>query len=849
MRPSQLTMKLLAGAGIGAGSLLGWAAAAAATPPSPPAAATPAAATSQSQAPAGPQRPLAPNPPSKQPTITSAPASPGTDTTPTWTFTNPNRSGTTTCELLQGSSVVFSPVACSGSATYDLAGHAYTTYTFVVTATVGNSTGTASSSYTFLPPAPAITGAPTGPGNDTTPTWSFTTPSGTSDQCSLLSGSIVVGGPVACSGSQTFPVSTDGTYTFSVVAVAPTGFRSAPATSSYTLDTTPPPAPVITSAPPSLSTDDTPTWTFTATGATGATCTITSGLTTVVGPAACSSPATFDLTAEPDGTYTLSVTAHDALGNVSPAATSTYTLQRIIPPPSPTITAAPASPGNDSTPTWSFTTPTGSADQCSLLNGSTVVAGPVACSGSQTFTVSTDGTYTFSVVAVDTATNARSVAATSTYTYDHTPPSAPVFTARPSSPSTNATPSWSFTTPATAASLECTLRLGTTVIAGPTACSGTFTTNLKNRPDGTYTLSVVALDALGNRSTPATAAYTLDRTPPAPPTITGGPASPTNDSTPTWTVTPPAGAVATTCTITSSKGTVLGPVPCSGAFTAVLTSVADGTYTLATVAKDAAGNVSAPASTTFTLDRTPPPTPTITGGPASVSSDTTPSWSFKAPGANTVLCSVLAGAAQVVAPVGCSSPASFDLSKLPDGTYTFSVVSLDAAGNRSAPATRSYSLRAARGTPAPAPNPTPPPSPAPDSTPPPGTSPAPAPPPNSTSSPTPGSTPSPGPGRNGTPAPNSGPAPSTTPTTLPSITLTPPTTAPPPVERIIQTAGRVATDVSSKAAFPLVLLALVILFLAIQDQIDRRDPKLAEAPLHAGDSLEFGPPPTRRGTT
>jgi hypothetical protein len=846
MRPSQLTTKLLAGAGVGAGVLVGWAAAAAAAPtssiPTPPPA--------PSHAPAGPQRPLAPNPPSKQPTITSAPASPGTDPTPTWTFTNPNRAGTTTCELRQGASVVFAAAACAGSVTYDLAGHAYTTYTFVVTATVGNSTGTATSSYTFLPAAPAITGTPTSPGNDTTPTWSFTTPAGTADQCSLLSGSTTIAGPVACSGSQTFTVSTDGTYTFSVVAVAPTGFESAPATSSYTLDTTPPPAPIITSAPPSLSTDDTPTWAFTATGATGTTCAISNGSATVVGPVACTSPDTFDLTTQPDGTYTLTVTAHDALGNVSAPATSTYTLQRIIPPPSPTITGAPTSPDNDSTPTWSFTTPAGTADQCSLLSGSTTVAGPTACSGSQTFTVSTDGTYTFSVVAVDTATGARSVAATSTYTYDHTPPSAPVFTARPTSPGTNATPSWTFTTPATAVALECTLRLGTTVIAGPAPCSGTFTTSLKNRADGTYTLSVVALDAVGNRSTTATSSYTLDRTPPATPTITGGPASPTNDSSPTWTVTPPAGAGATTCTITSSKATVLGPAPCAGAFTAVLNNVADGTYTLTAVAKDAAGNVSAPASTTFTLDRTPPATPTITGGPTSVSSDTTPSWSFKAPGANAVSCSVLSGATEVVAPVGCSSPAVFNLSKLPDGTYTFSVVALDAAGNRSAPATRSYTLRTTRGTPAPPPSPGPTttPGPPPGSTPPPGSSPAPAPSPSPTPDPSHGSTSTPGPGRNGTPTPGPGPGP--TPTTLPSITLTtPPTTAPPPVERIIQTAGRVATDVSSKAAFPLVLLALVILFLAIQDQIDRRDPKLAEAPVHAGDTVEFGPPPTRRGTT
>jgi hypothetical protein len=56
----------------------------------------------------------------------------------------------------------------------------------------------------------------------------------------------------------------------------------------------------------------------------------------------------------------------------------------------------------------------------------------------------------------------------------------------------------------------------------------------------------------------------------------------------------------------------------------------------------------------------------------------------------------------------------------------------------------------------------------------------------------------------------------------------------------------VVTQASKTAAFPLILLALVILFLAVQDQIDRRDPKLSEAPVHAGDELEFGPPPSRK---
>ena len=48
-------------------------------------------------------------------------------------------------------------------------------------------------------------------------------------------------------------------------------------------------------------------------------------------------------------------------------------------------------------------------------------------------------------------------------------------------------------------------------------------------------------------------------------------------------------------------------------------------------------------------------------------------------------------------------------------------------------------------------------------------------------------------------------------------------------------------DSITQPALPLTLLVLVFAFLLVQDRIDRRDPKLAAAPLEPEPDLEFGP--------
>ena len=53
--------------------------------------------------------------------------------------------------------------------------------------------------------------------------------------------------------------------------------------------------------------------------------------------------------------------------------------------------------------------------------------------------------------------------------------------------------------------------------------------------------------------------------------------------------------------------------------------------------------------------------------------------------------------------------------------------------------------------------------------------------------------------------------------------------------------SRAVGDVVSRPALPLALLFVVVVFLLVQNRIDRRDPKLAAAPVEGDPELGFGP--------
>jgi hypothetical protein len=67
------------------------------------------------------------------------------------------------------------------------------------------------------------------------------------------------------------------------------------------------------------------------------------------------------------------------------------------------------------------------------------------------------------------------------------------------------------------------------------------------------------------------------------------------------------------------------------------------------------------------------------------------------------------------------------------------------------------------------------------------------------------------------------------------------------LERIAQVVAGVAEEVAERTAFPAGLALMMVGFFAVQDRIDRRDPKLALAPVHAEPDIAFGPPPPSAG--
>src|SRR5205085_4212060 len=127
----------------------------------------------------------------------------------------------------------------------------------------------------------------------------------------------------------------------------------------------------ITLSPPSPGSGRFPTWSFTTEASATTECRLT-GPSGVVNPwSSCSSPATYDLTGLADGDYTFDVRATDTAGNTGPVSSDTYTLDTTG--PVVTITGAPTTPGNDPTPTWTFTTEAGATTECRLGYGSTIL--------------------------------------------------------------------------------------------------------------------------------------------------------------------------------------------------------------------------------------------------------------------------------------------------------------------------------------------------------------------------------------------------------------------------------------------------------------------------------------------
>jgi len=497
-------------------------------------------------------------------------------------------------------------------------------------------------------PAVSIDSGPSGPTNDTTPTFGFTVdPSATTIECSLDQGFPLY---LPCSDTYTpaLPL-TEGDYTFRVHASD--GAEDTFVTRDFTVDTTPPSV-SVDSGPSGPTSDTTPSFGFTASGdATTVECSIDQGAAAY---APCASPYAPGAPLA-DGSYTFRVRATDPAGN---QATDTRSFTVDATPPSLSIDSGPTGLTNDRTPTFGFSTDA-SRVECSVDQGSPSYA---SCSSPYTSSALSDGSYTFHVRATDAVGN-QTVASRS-FSVDATPPSLSIDSG-PTGLTNDSTPSFGFTAGGGATTVECSLDQGSSSYA---PCTSPYVST--TLPDGRYTFRVRASDAAGNTATD-TQTFTVDATAPSL-SIDSGPTGLTNDTTPTFGFSTDTSRVE--CSVDQGSPSYGS---CSAGSSHTAAPLADGSYTFHVRATDAAGN-QAVASRSFTVDATAPSL-SIDSGPAGATNDTTPTFDFTAEVGATLECSIDQGSP---AYGSCTSADSHTSATLPDGDYFFHLRATDAAGNR-----------------------------------------------------------------------------------------------------------------------------------------------------------------------
>lgn len=493
---------------------------------------------------------------------------------------------------------------------------------------VGPMAGGAQAAARKKTPTPTITQKPPAVTNAQSATLGFTdTNAAATFTCSLD------GAPYrACTSPKTYSGLAAGAHVFRVRATATGLTQSNAASTTWSIDLTPPPAPSLNGVPasPTASTGATLSFTDTEAGVTFA-CSLDGATAT-----ACTSPQT--LTALGEGAHTFEVTARDAAGNVGPAATGGWTID-VTPPPAPTVNAGPADPTNQTGATFTVSDTDATAIlTCSLDGGAYAACGPTA-----TYSGLAEQAHTFDVKAADSLGNAAS-APQYTWTVDLTSPTPPTILTNPPVVSNNPVGSFTFTLPADATSLRCSVD-STTDYA---ACGTSFSTGTLT--DGSHTVRVVARDAATNDSGATPYTWTVDTVAPPAPGVSGPPAL-TNATSAAFTLTDAASPVTYTCALdggtatTCASGVSYGPL-------------APGPHSLVVTAVDAAGNTTAAPAYAWTID-TAAPTVTI-AAPATLTGPARATFSepVKGVGAASYVLRVAGTLTPLPASVSCSNAAA-----------------------------------------------------------------------------------------------------------------------------------------------------------------------------------------------
>ncbi|MCA1683983.1 MAG: hypothetical protein LC708_02495, partial [Actinobacteria bacterium] len=602
----------------------------------------------------------------------------GNDPTPTWSV-NVVGAATVTCVLTEAGKTVDS-ASCPTSYTSGFTMVDNVQYTLTVTATDAATNATVvTKTYLFDNMKPVVTVSdptPTSPNHITTVSWtSSDKETGLSTECSLYKDAVAgtpLDGPVACSRTKSYSLTSAGTYYMVAVDVDAAGNRSDPAVGgAYVLDLTPPDNPTVT-GPTGPSSNPKPGWTITGTGdATTITCRVV--LVQAVGPipsppdyGSCPDFSTYALPY--DGVWRLDVITYDAAGNHSDTISSPLYQLDTTAPLAPAV-SGPTGHGTQTSGSYSYTGEAGTTALCQLVRKGDAAPDFSPCPSPLQFGYPSDGFYTLNVRLVDAAQNLGAIGSSGEYERDTT---APVLStiAGPVGPSQSRSPAWTFTSETTNGVVTtCRLTRGSIEItSGP--CTSGFTADLTGQVDGQYVLTVVSTDLAGNVTTASSAPYELDTTKPVTPTVTG-PAGPSQTRNPVFSWTSEVGTTSE-CSLKEKAGSAGAWTSCATPYAPSLPT--DGSWVLSVRLTDAAKNVSDPGSSgAYVFDTTPPATPVVTP-PASPGRDLSPSWSAATEEGSKVECR-LTGAGQLGAWGACVLPIDTPIST--EGSYTLEVRATD----------------------------------------------------------------------------------------------------------------------------------------------------------------------------
>lgn len=482
--------------------------------------------------------------------------------------------------------------------------------------------------------------------------------------------------PVGATYSFTVNKSTDATYNFTVNQTDFAGNTSGNATKQWVRDTVRPANITVTShSSPYLSNGSS----VVISGAceTSATVYLTGADTQNT---TCSSSAySFTVNKSSDSSYNFSLSETDLAGNTSLTPTAFVWNRDATAPSTPVITSPASSPITSSGNTLNIL---GSCETGATVNLSGASTASYTCASSAfTFTVTkgSDGTYNFSIAQTDPAGN-TSGSASQQWIRDTSVPSTPTITAPSTNPYnsnvTNFTISGACTT-------GLTVEMSGAQTDSTTCASSAYSFSASQSTDGPYVYSIRQKSPTNVYSGAASLTWNRDTSEPSNPTITAPSVSPRYTNGNSLSI---SGACETGATVTLSGDASSTTACVSSAYSFNVSKSSDGTYNLLVTQTDPAGNVSGAAAQVWVRDTVSPSEPTVINPVDNPygSGDTTITITGNCEASQAT---VSMTGDTTAGPVTCSAAGSysFNSTKSSDGTYDYTIIQTDFAGNASNP--------------------------------------------------------------------------------------------------------------------------------------------------------------------